>query len=110
MTLPAALRDAVVPKPVLAVLTGLRDAGFGAFLVGGCVRDLLRGQVPKDFDVATSARPTEVLPLFRKVIPTGIQHGTVTVVERGEHVEVTTFRAEGEYVDGRRPSSVRFHD
>ena len=98
-----------VPPAVLEVLRGLQQAGFRAFLVGGCVRDMLRGQPPKDFDVACSARPEEVQKLFKKVIPTGIDHGTVTVVLRGQHVEVTTFRAETDYVDGRRPSKVEFH-
>lgn len=99
-----------VPPAVLEVVAGLQAGGFRAFLVGGCVRDMLRAQPPKDFDVASSARPEEVQRLFKKVIPTGIEHGTVTVVLRGEHVEVTTFRAEADYVDGRRPSKVEFHE
>ncbi len=94
----------------MEVVRGLHAGGFRAFLVGGCVRDLLRGKAPKDFDVATSARPEEVQKLFKKVIPTGIEHGTVTIVVKGEHVEATTFRAEAEYVDGRRPSKVEFHE
>jgi tRNA nucleotidyltransferase (CCA-adding enzyme) len=73
------------------------------------VRDLLRDQPPKDYDVCTSALPEAVLKVFRRVIPTGLEHGTVSVVLRGEHVEVTTFRSEGDYLDGRRPSSVSFH-
>ncbi|MEW5739028.1 MAG: [cytidine(C)-cytidine(C)-adenosine (A)]-adding enzyme [Myxococcota bacterium] len=104
------LIEADIPEAVLEVVKGLQQAGHRAFLVGGCVRDLLRGQKPKDFDVATSARPAVVQKLFRRVIPTGIEHGTVTVVVRGAHVEVTTFRAEADYVDGRRPSRVDFHD
>lgn len=104
------LNASFVPPSVLEVVRGLKAGGFRAFLVGGCVRDLLRGQKPKDFDVATSAKPAQVQGLFKKVIPTGIEHGTVTVVVRGEHVEVTTFRAEAEYVDGRRPSKVEFHE
>ncbi len=99
-----------LPKPVLETIETLKKAGHSAFLVGGCVRDLLRGQTPSDFDVATSAKPEQVKPLFSRVIPTGIDHGTVTVVLRGQHIEVTTFRAEAEYVDGRRPSKVLFHD
>jgi len=113
MTLLPALPERLVhyqpPAPVTEVLARLKERGFHAFLVGGSVRDLLLGQAPKDFDVATSARPEEVQASFRKVIPTGIQHGTVTVVSQGTHVEVTTFRKEGDYVDGRRPSSVAFH-
>jgi len=107
--LPSALSAASIPPPVLEVLDGLRLKGFQAFLVGGCVRDMLRGQHPKDFDLATSARPEEVQRCFRKVIPTGIEHGTVTVLVQGHHVEVTTFRAEADYVDGRRPTKVEFH-
>lgn len=95
---------------MLEAVKTLHEGGFRAFLVGGCVRDLLRGGKPKDFDVASSARPEQVQKLFKKVIPTGIEHGTVTVVLKGEHVEVTTFRAEAEYLDGRRPSKVDFHE
>ncbi|WNG46990.1 CCA tRNA nucleotidyltransferase [Archangium minus] len=108
MTTPAPLLDADVPRPVLDVIARLRELGHAVFLVGGCVRDTLRGVHPKDFDVATSALPEEVQRAFRKVIPTGIQHGTVTVVVGGTHVEVTTFRSESEYHDGRRPSAVTF--
>ncbi|PTL80750.1 CCA tRNA nucleotidyltransferase [Vitiosangium sp. GDMCC 1.1324] len=108
MTTPAPLIDADVPRPVLDVIARLRELGHAAFLVGGCVRDTLRGYHPKDFDVATSALPEEVQRAFRKVIPTGIQHGTVTVLMSGTHVEVTTFRSESEYHDGRRPSAVTF--
>ncbi len=104
------LTQETVPPAVLEVIKGLQAGGFRAFLVGGCVRDMLREQPPKDFDVASSALPADVQRLFKKVIPTGIEHGTVTVVLRGLHVEVTTFRAEADYVDGRRPSKVEFHD
>jgi tRNA nucleotidyltransferase (CCA-adding enzyme) len=106
--LPPPLENAVIPEAAVDVVRGLQGAGFKAFLVGGSVRDLLLGQTGKDWDVATSARPEEVQRLFKKVIPTGIQHGTVTVLSRGAHIEVTTFRSEGEYVDGRRPSAVTF--
>ncbi|HET7786979.1 MAG TPA: HD domain-containing protein [Myxococcales bacterium] len=97
-----------VPQDVMAVLHALRAAGKQAWLAGGAVRDLLRGGSAQDFDVATDALPAEVVGLFPRVIPTGIQHGTVTVLS-GEHkVEVTTFRGEGPYLDGRRPSEVTF--
>lgn len=108
MTTLASLFDAEVPLPVLDVIARLRELGHAAYLVGGCVRDTLRGVHPKDFDVATSALPEEVQRAFRKVIPTGIQHGTVTVLAGGTHVEVTTFRSESDYHDGRRPSAVTF--
>lgn len=103
-----------IPEDVLAVCKRLRDAGHQAHLVGGGIRDLLLGRPPTDFDVATSALPEAMMALFgsRYAIPTGLQHGTVTVLagdrEHPRHVEVTTFRGEGEYLDGRRPSTVTF--
>ncbi len=86
----------------------LRDAGHQAWLAGGCVRDALLGDTPHDFDVATSATPEEVHAAFPKVVDTGIRFGTVTVVDADVSVEVTTFRGESSYLDGRRPSSVSF--
>mgnify|MGYP006266273531 CR=1 FL=1 len=83
-------------------------AGFRCYLVGGALRNLALGHPPTDFDIATDARPETVQALFRKVIPTGIQHGTVTVLYRGGHFEVTTFRTESTYSDARRPDSVSF--
>ncbi len=103
------LKAAVLPAPVRAVLERLVELGFQAYLVGGCVRDICRDVAPKDWDIATSARPEDVQRSFKKVVPTGIEHGTVTVLHKGTPVEVTTFRSEGAYVDGRRPSSVEFH-
>src|SRR5437764_3079594 len=97
-----------VPADVMALLRALRGAGKQAWLAGGAVRDLLRGKVAQDFDVATDALPEEVVKLFPRVIPTGMQHGTVTVLTGQHNVEVTTFRGEGPYLDGRRPSSVTF--
>lgn len=103
-----------IPAEVVGLCRRLRDSGHEAHLVGGGIRDLLLERKPADFDVATSARPEEVLSLFGSTfaIPTGLQHGTVTVlVGQGESrhaVEVTTFRGEGEYLDGRRPSSVSY--
>jgi tRNA nucleotidyltransferase (CCA-adding enzyme) len=102
------LLKAEIPEPVKSVVSRLQESGFKAFLVGGCVRDLLMRTQPKDYDIATSAQPKQVQPLFAKVLPTGVQHGTVTVLLNGMSVEVTTFRAEGEYLDGRHPSSVTF--
>lgn len=100
---------AAIPQRVRAVCKTLQDRGFQAVIVGGCVRDMVLGRTPKDWDVATSAKPDEVLGLFRHTIPTGLQHGTVTVVvAKGEHVEVTTFRGEGAYTDSRRPDHVVF--
>jgi len=104
----------LVPDDVLAVLRRLRDAGKQAFVAGGAVRDLVRAALgeeagtPQDFDVATDALPEEVQRLFPRTAPTGIAHGTITVLAGDHHVEVTTFRGEGPYLDGRRPSSVTF--
>ncbi|HYX91760.1 MAG TPA: [cytidine(C)-cytidine(C)-adenosine (A)]-adding enzyme, partial [Myxococcaceae bacterium] len=105
----AALAAEQIPEPVLQVLRRLRERGFQAYVVGGAVREMVRGHPPiGDFDVATDARPEDVQRSFPKTIPTGIQHGTVTVLWQGHHVEVTTFRTEGAYLDARRPSSVEF--
>ena len=86
----------------------LQSAGFGAFWVGGCVRDSLLGRVPGDYDVATSARPDDVEKLFPRTIPVGRKFGVIIVVEEGHPFEVATFRAEAEYLDGRRPEKVTF--
>ena len=92
------------------VIEKLHQAGFLAYAVGGCVRDLLLGKEPKDWDVATSALPEQVEALFPKTIGTGLRHGTVTVLIGGGTVEVTTFRREGGYSDCRRPDQVLFTD
>ena len=84
------------------------DHGLQCWLVGGAVRDLLLGRPPGDFDIATDARPEQVATLFRRVIPTGVRHGTVTVLFDGRQLEVTTFRTESGYRDGRRPDRVAF--
>ncbi len=97
-----------LPVGVSGLLEALETAGFAAYAVGGCVRDSLLGRVPQDWDIATSARPEEVLARFPHAIPTGIAHGTVTVVWEGEPFEVTTFRAESAYTDHRHPDQVRF--
>ena len=98
-----------IPPAILEVVRALQGSGHQAFLVGGCVRDMLRGKSPKDFDLATSALPAQVQKVFKRVIPTGIKHGTVTVLVDDAQVEVTTFRSEGDYLDGRRPEKVEFH-
>lgn len=89
-------------------LETLRLAGYAAYPVGGCVRDLLLGREPGDVDVCTAARPEEVMALFPRAIPTGLQHGTVTVPTETGNVEVTTFRREGGYADARHPDAVTF--
>lgn len=95
----------------IEVCRTLNEHGYQAFIVGGCVRDLILGQRPKDWDICTNAAPQNILEIFPKTIPTGLQHGTVTVcMKEGieNHFEVTTFRIEGEYSDGRRPNEVSF--
>ncbi len=101
---------ASVPPDVFDLCERLRSRGKRAWIVGGCVRDLLLGRVAADWDIATDARPKELLSIFPRAIPTGIEHGTVTVVQRGQHYEVTTLRGEGTYTDGRRPDWVEFVD
>ncbi|XOS93156.1 hypothetical protein ACLMAB_05830 [Brevibacillus laterosporus] len=78
-----------VPEEIKRVIEALQSNGYLTYLVGGCVRDSLIGSKPKDYDIATSATPEKVIEIFDKSIPTGIQHGTVTVIEDGEHIEVT---------------------
>lgn len=90
------------------IISKLQQAGFEAYFAGGCVRDSLRGVSPKDYDIATNARPEEVEPLFSKTIPVGISFGVLLIVLEGETYEVATFRSEGDYQDGRHPSRVTF--
>ena len=97
-----------VPYDVKYIINELYKNKFDAFIVGGCLRDLLLNLEPKDYDIATSAKPDNVMSLFNKTIPTGIKHGTVSVVINNNNYEVTTFRTEGDYLDNRHPSSVDF--
>ncbi len=99
---------AKIPDEVRALCKRLKEHGKEAFIVGGCVRDLLLGKAASDWDVTTDAKPAEVQKIFSRVIPTGIQHGTVTVLMNGKPFEVTTYRGEGAYSDGRRPDTVEF--
>lgn len=99
-------------KASVTVLERLEDSGYKAYLVGGCLRDMMMGREPHDFDIATSAEPETVMSIFSdfEVIPTGIKHGTVTVMVDGEPIEITTFRKDSDYSDGRRPDSITFTD
>jgi tRNA nucleotidyltransferase (CCA-adding enzyme) len=97
-----------IPRVVRELATVFHGAGYQCHLVGGAVRDMMMGREHTDFDIATDALPAQVSALFRRVIPTGIKHGTVTVLFKGTTFEVTTFRTEADYLDGRRPSTVRF--
>lgn len=103
--------DQNIHPKAIEVCSILQQNGYQSYIVGGCVRDLFLNETPKDFDITTDASPEEVVKIFPKTIPTGLQHGTITVV-MGEgienHFEVTTFRVEGQYKDGRRPESVSF--
>lgn len=96
------------PKEVKLIIDTFYKNNFEAFMVGGCVRDILLGNLPKDYDITTSAKPEITISLFDKTIPTGLKHGTVTVLINNEPYEVTTYRTEGKYIDNRRPSSVDF--
>lgn len=102
------MNNPVLPKNVALILDEINEAGFEAYIVGGCVRDCLMGRAPHDWDMTTSATPEEVKGIFRHTVDTGIKHGTVTVVKDGVNYEITTYRVEGEYEDCRHPSSVSF--
>lgn len=97
-----------IPRVVKDFASFFSEAGFQCYLVGGAVRDMLLGRKVQDFDIATDALPEDVIGVFRRVIPTGIKHGTVTVLFKGIRFEVTTFRIDQDYSDGRRPDSVIF--
>lgn len=98
----------ILPEEVKKILSVLEIKGFKAYIVGGCVRDILMKKTPHDYDIATSASPEQIKSLFNKTADTGIKHGTVTVIENGIPFEVTTFRTESGYSDLRRPDKVYF--
>ena len=97
-----------LPEDVRSILSKLEREGYDAYVVGGCVRDTLLGKEPEDWDITTSAKPEEIKKAFVKTVDTGIKHGTVTVIINGNGYEVTTYRIDGEYKDGRHPEEVRF--
>jgi tRNA nucleotidyltransferase (CCA-adding enzyme) len=99
-----------INEGALQILKRLEGAGFSAYVAGGAVRDLLMGRIPHDFDIATSARPEQVKLLFSHTADTGLKFGTVTVIEHKVGYEVTTYRVDGAYIDGRRPETVSFVD
>jgi poly(A) polymerase len=101
--------DPVTPRDTArAIVRRLREAGYEAYFVGGCVRDLVLGREPGDFDIVTSARPDEVQQLFTATVPVGARFGVVLVLEGGRKFEVATYRTENGYADGRRPSRIDF--
>lgn len=97
-----------IPEKAKYIIDTLENAGYEAYVVGGCVRDSILGRVPQDWDITTSALPLQVKELFRRTIDTGLQHGTVTIMQGEEGFEVTTYRIDGEYEDGRHPKDVTF--
>lgn len=97
-----------IPQEVEEIIGKLQENGYEAYAVGGCVRDILLGRVPGDWDITTSATPQQVKEVFVKTIDTGIQHGTVTIMKDHVGYEVTTYRIDGEYEDGRHPKNVEF--
>ena len=97
-----------IPDNAKKILDIIHGAGFEAYVVGGCVRDAILGREPGDWDITTNASPMEVKSRFRRTIDTGIEHGTVTVMFGKEGYEVTTYRIDGIYEDGRHPNSVTF--
>lgn len=101
-----------MPPNANVIIHALQDAGYKAYIVGGCVRDSAINRFPHDWDICTSARPEQMLEVFKdyRVIETGLQHGTVTIVIDGEQYECTSFRIDGVYSDNRRPDSVTFID
>lgn len=106
----AKLKGTKKPDDVSFILKRLNDAGYSAYVVGGCVRDASMKRDPHDWDITTSAKPDQVEKVFEdhKIIETGLKHGTVTVMRNGEGYEITTYRIDGDYSDGRHPDSVAF--
>lgn len=104
------MHSLLLPESVRNIINRLNERGHSAYAVGGCVRDSILGKEPKDFDVTTSALPQEVEEVFtdHRIIETGLQHGTVTVLSHGMPIEITTYRVESDYSDHRHPNSVRF--
>ena len=92
----------------VAIVKRLREEGYESYLAGGCVRDFLLNKTPQDYDIATSARPEDVQRIFPRTIPVGAQFGVVLVMLDGQSFEVASFRFDGPYLDGRRPSQVRY--
>jgi tRNA nucleotidyltransferase (CCA-adding enzyme) len=97
-----------IPEDVKSIIDIIEAAGFEAYAVGGCVRDIFVGIEPADWDITTSAKPEEVKRLFKRTIDTGLEHGTVTIMLDDQGYEVTTYRIDGVYTDYRRPEAVHF--
>ncbi|MEA3493954.1 MAG: CCA tRNA nucleotidyltransferase [Candidatus Margulisiibacteriota bacterium] len=102
------MRRKKFPKNAVKIIKTLKKNGYQAYLVGGCIRDMLLGLPVLEWDITTSAKPNKVKKLFKKVVPTGIKYGTVTIILDKEAYEVTTFRSDEKYIDGRHPKNVVF--
>ena len=104
--------DIIIPSTVMDIINILENNKFEAYVVGGCVRDSILGRTPNDWDITTDALPEKVMEIFKEigatVVPTGIKHGTVTVIIDNDSYEITTYRIDGEYKDSRRPEEVIF--
>ena len=97
-----------LPEKVKYIINTIIEAGYEAYAVGGCIRDSVLGREPSDWDITTSASPYQIKDLFRRTVDTGIKHGTVTVMLDKDGYEVTTYRIDGAYEDGRHPREVVF--
>ena len=102
------MKNIEIPEILRKVNKIFTQNGYEAFLVGGAVRDLILGKPASDYDIATNAKPEDVIRIFNKVIPTGIAHGTVTILFMGQSIEATTYRIEKDYSDGRHPDKVEY--
>ena len=97
-------------ETAITIVKRLRQEGYSAYFAGGCVRDQLMGNTPKDYDIATSARPEQVMRIFSQTVTVGARFGVVLVLMDGQQVEVATFRSDGNYADGRHPDQVTYTD
>jgi len=95
-------------EKALAIIKRLREEGYESYLAGGCVRDMLLGKSPQDYDITTNALPDDIRKIFSQTIPVGAQFGVMLVMMDGQAFEVATFRHDGPYLDGRRPAHVRY--
>ena len=100
----------LLKETAIGIVKRLRASGFSALFAGGCVRDMLMGSVPEDYDIATNARPNDIINIFKRTVPVGVHYGVVLVIENGFEFEVATFRSDGTYTDGRHPDTVTFCD
>ena len=103
-------RKELLKETAIDIVKRLREKGFNALFAGGCVRDMLMGYLPEDYDIATDARPDDIINIFERTVPVGIHYGVVLVIENGFEFEIATFRSDGTYTDGRHPDTVTFCD